>query len=551
MLGFLLKSHYLSDDFPNVLTTGNFASFCVKNYKSLETVKALLGRTTLYGTFSAPRTTTTRRVLALPHPTNQLAISLIIANERNRIREVIESSKITLYKTSASAKAERAFSGVDFRSRTKREAEILAKYPVVMTADIANFFHTIYSHSLPWAVLGKQHVKDVREGSDKIAQQELDKHWTSQIDVAIQRGNSRETFGIPVGPDTSRIIAEILLSGVHKNNSFAEMVKNREGYRLVDDFFIGFEDEASARICQDALRRSLWEYNLHLNETKTRIIHSSTVFDGGWKYEVENFQLDNSSRSKQRDGIQRLLEITLRHCEERHDSQPAAFFCRRLLSLDIMFPNFPFVRDCFLRIARDFTVCLKFIAEFVTQYRDILADNESLQVINHWARQVLATHARRGHDLEIAWVLVICGVLAIPVSQEFIGLKDREVSPVVLAVLGLLSAEGLLAESWDEWTTAPPGTGSVANGRNWLPNYEAVHRGWTTNAKIIKEIKGDPLFSRLLKAKVTFLDNSDFQSQVKAFAGPKLSRPSRRIRTGVVDRARVRSARTTSIDKYD
>jgi hypothetical protein len=74
--------------------------------------------------------------------------------------------------------------------------------------DIANFFHTIYSHSLPWAVLGKQHVKDVLEPpinkADKVA---LDQHWSSQVDKAIQRGNSRETFGIPVGPDTSRMIS--------------------------------------------------------------------------------------------------------------------------------------------------------------------------------------------------------------------------------------------------------------------------------------------------------------------------------------------------------
>ena len=44
------------------------------------------------------------------------------------------------------------FVGVDYKARDVRKAEILARYPVVLMTDIANFFHTIYSHSLPWAV---------------------------------------------------------------------------------------------------------------------------------------------------------------------------------------------------------------------------------------------------------------------------------------------------------------------------------------------------------------------------------------------------------------
>lgn len=90
------------------------------------------------------------------------------------------------------------------------------------------------------------------------------------------------------------------------------------------------------------------------------------------------------------------------------------------------------------------------------------------------------------------------------------GLHQRIVSP---AVLGLLSADELLAEKWDEWCTPSAGTGPVANGRNWLPCYEAVLRKWTNNNDILKEIQQDRFFSQLLKAQVTFLDDSDFVSK--------------------------------------
>jgi hypothetical protein len=213
--------------------------------------------------------------------------------------------------------------------------------------------------------------------------------------------------------------------------------------------------------------------------------------------------------------------------------------------------NFSFVLDCMLRVTRDFTICLKFAARFITQYRHLLNEPDSRKTIEQWAQLVLTAHVKRGHDLEVSWILVICGVLGLRVSQSFIGTEERRVSPVVLAVLGMLSADGLLAEDWDDWKMTPSGTGSIANGRNWLPYYEAVCRGWTSDAEIVAEIKADPLFSRLLKAKVTFLDDSDFLSRI----GTGLPAPSPRSggKSRIVARAQVRSARARggSQETYD
>jgi len=66
VLGFLIKSHYLSEDLPGVITTDRFAEFCVSQFDGLESIEALLGRVNYCGTFSAPRTTTARRVPSTP-----------------------------------------------------------------------------------------------------------------------------------------------------------------------------------------------------------------------------------------------------------------------------------------------------------------------------------------------------------------------------------------------------------------------------------------------------------------------------------------------------
>ena len=544
----LLKSHYLADEFPGVLTTANFADFCAKNFAKLPTIDELLNRITQYAPYSAPRQMEARRPLALPHPASQLALSRIIVENRAEIVDAINRSKLTLYNTQPDAGHDRFFVGVDYKARDVRKAEILARYPVVLMTDIANFFHTIYSHSLPWAVLGKQNVKDVLEASGKKAEKKaLEQHWSNQIDRAIQRGNSRETFGIPVGPDTSRMIAEILLSGIHTNQSLESILQDRDGYRLVDDFFIGFDDEAEARRCRDTLRRTLWDYNLHFNETKTGIKRSSAFFDDSWKYEIDSFEIPKRTIQKQRDAIQRLMEIALGHCAARDEPTPASFFCQRLTRIDILPANFAFVRDCMLRVARDFTVCLKSVVIFVTQFRTYLTRDEDKAVMTRWLRQIFATHTHRGHDMEIANALAICGVLSLHVDREFVALGDTTVSPVVLAVLGLLSEDGLLAEPWDDWKPNDAGSATgIVNGRYWLPYYEAVRRRWTKDSALLEAFAADDLFMSLAGESVTFLDMSDFASQFKPLPPWKSPAP----KSGALQRGPVRSSRRSVVDEY-
>jgi hypothetical protein len=188
----------------------------------------------------------------------------------------------------------------------------------------------------------------------------------------------------------------------------------------------------------------------------------------------------NETVPKQYEGVERLLDITLGHCHERQDWVPAIFFCYRMLNLEIKQQNFRFSLECMLRIGRDYTTCLAYVAPFLIHYRDRLTGDER-QLVREWGGHILAAHAQRGHDFEIVWVLLICGALGLQVDQAYIGVADRIVSPLVLAVLGLLHADNLLAEPWDDWSTPAPGSGSITNGRLWLPHYEATLRGWTTN----------------------------------------------------------------------
>ncbi|MFP3360814.1 RNA-directed DNA polymerase, partial [Planococcus sp. SIMBA_143] len=67
--------------------------------------------------------------------------------------------------------------------------------------DIANFYKSIYSHSLPWALIGIAEAKGNRGSS----------HWYNKIDKATRISQRNETKGITIGPATSSILSEIIL----------------------------------------------------------------------------------------------------------------------------------------------------------------------------------------------------------------------------------------------------------------------------------------------------------------------------------------------------
>lgn len=259
---------------------------CKSEYKYLSTSPPHVGKlNTKYDTFTAPKTNNGRRNLALVHPISQLAISLLLTQHKAKIKKIISRSTASLYRTHENQTQGKAFAGLDFRQREILIPRICSKRAYILKADISRFFYTVYTHSIPWAILGKEKAKTLH------FTKKLSSHWSSDFDKALQSCQSRETFGLPVGPDTSRVIAELILAGVETDPGYVAATKGCPSFRLLDDFFIGFKDEMSAQMALAALRKALWQFNLQLNEEKTNISRSTIPFNEKWKLDFESIIL--------------------------------------------------------------------------------------------------------------------------------------------------------------------------------------------------------------------------------------------------------------------
>lgn len=144
-------------------------------------------------------------------------------------------------------------------------------YKYFMKLDIQNCFPSIYTHSLTWAILGNKELGKSMTGT------QYNGLFSNATDIISQKCNNNETHGIVVGPEFSRIIAELLLTRVDielQNKLLSLQLKHHIDYtiyRYIDDFYIFSNDFNLLDTIQDYLEINLRKYNLVLNTSKKEI----------------------------------------------------------------------------------------------------------------------------------------------------------------------------------------------------------------------------------------------------------------------------------------
>lgn len=139
------------------------------------------------------------------------------------------------------------------------------KYEFCFKVDVKHCFDSIYTHSIVWAIYGKEYAKR-NINKDKFAK---------EMDDVMQSSNWRETHGIPIGSEFSRIFAEIIFQRID-NNIMQEIKKRFEQYkfidyriyRYVDDFFIFVNNYEYGEKIKEIISEQLNEYRMYINDKK-------------------------------------------------------------------------------------------------------------------------------------------------------------------------------------------------------------------------------------------------------------------------------------------
>lgn len=168
-----------------------------------------------------------------------------------------------------------------YESKLYHNAE--KKFDKLLKLDISRCFDSIYSHSISWAVLSKEVEKDAMIRDDTTTS----RTFASKFDKLMQNMNDGETNGIIIGPEISRIFAELILQRVDREVERQLRVgvsgqsvfhrRDYEAYRYVDDYFLFYNSEATARLFCDTLEAHLRDFKLSLSREKQHTIEKPII----------------------------------------------------------------------------------------------------------------------------------------------------------------------------------------------------------------------------------------------------------------------------------
>lgn len=417
-------------------------------------------------TYNASKRGITRRVFSVVHPTTMRDSAKFVAERWDAMNHFFEQTDMSL---SIPKEAEDGDRAIEINTHSFVEGERisrLSQFRFIAKTDISRFYHSIYTHSLPWAFHGKPSSKgDRKEGSKKI--------YFNRADHILRCGQDGQTVGIPVGPDTSRVLAEVIATAIDIEFKKRCDVNDLVVMRHVDDVWIGAHTFAEAERALWRYREAMREFELDINESKTKIYSSDFRFADAWPTELST-QLENSlgsSRSQSSERLRAALEHAFALTVSTGDDAILKFVIRYLDRHSSGWDNWSIAEPFLKRCVVHFGHTVDYVARVIV-WRDLAKGDLDKPTWSRILSSIIDTHGRIGNDSEVCWATYAMGRIGSHISQEAAenivrncgalsllallncaekGLADKSVFDVALARMNLESAGGAFWPVLLEW----------------------------------------------------------------------------------------------------
>lgn len=147
-----------------------------------------------------------------------------------------------------------------FKEETVQQASMASEHAVIVQTDISSFYEHVSHH----------YVENLinRLGGDGSA-------VSKQVNALLSKLFAGRSFGLPVGGQGARILAELVLNEVNT----AMAAKGIWGNRYVDDYVLVADNTAEAYRALGILAQCLMDYGLSLNKSKTVLLSAKHYRD--------------------------------------------------------------------------------------------------------------------------------------------------------------------------------------------------------------------------------------------------------------------------------
>ncbi|MDD2530266.1 MAG: RNA-directed DNA polymerase [Bacteroidales bacterium] len=465
-----------------------------------------------------------RRFLQIPNPKHFSILSEKIVSRWTNYIDVFNLSDYSQsYPIPETATNKRSVSTVsksvaDFRnSLLKASIDKLIEVRV----DISKFYPTIYTHSIAWALLGKEKAKYYFKEKDNLdtliktgdADAELYRYAES-VDIAMRACQERQSIGIPIGPDTSHIIAETVACRVD------ETLKKRfdsiglKACRYYDDYYLYVSSKDEADKVLKGIQLILSEFQLEINEAKIKIREFPFAFEDEFTTVLHSFDF---RKTNQINSIKHYFSLLWAFAERNPKKTDWILkYALRIFeysTIVIQKKTWKVFEDLMIKSALVEPAILDIFTRIFITYGSYL-DMDSKEKLKRLINAIIKEHSTVQHNFEMAWALWLAKTFEIEIEEQsandIIATRDS-ISNLIL--LDLINNSCLIKGSPNVADIEAELKGDILMSENWLLAYEGVNKGWLVPSEA--NLLNNNLYFKILKDKNIEFYKSD--KQVKPY----------------------------------
>lgn len=232
----------------------------------------------------------------------------------------------------------------------------------------------------------------------------------NRIDTLIRNSQDGQTLGIPTGPDSSYLIAEVISCRIDADLS-KSLNSNIKWFRYIDDFYFFCNNLSETELAVSQLTKALNKFELELNPEKTRVSKLPVEYEKKWISEIRLYKFSTLKHKQEKD----LVNYFSKHyaySSEYPEDFVIKYGINRIKNLRFDNHNWRMYQSLLLQSMIAEPSVMKTVLEILLKYQNagyILRKTD----IKNSIYNILEYHCLHNNIYEILWALWIAKSLSI------------------------------------------------------------------------------------------------------------------------------------------
>jgi len=495
----LLTRGYFPKELPRPFLTDSFAK-CVTASRVLPgdlakaAVKGTKLRSAQTAIYSLARGGLLRRPLSICNPIHYFLLCKEITQNWAAIQPRVSGTMLAAtapeFKTKADERAIDGKFGQGARSDLAQHSRLGRRY--ILQTDINRFYHSIYTHSIAWALHSKATAKANKTSFALLG---------NRIDYLIRMGQDQQTVGIPIGPDTSLLMAELIMQRC--DETLLTKIPRLKGHRFIDDYELSFQTRTEAEDAFHMLDACLAGFELALNPKKTQVLELPLPLEAPWATELKQFPFSRNSRQGQAADLNNYFSKAFALHSGNPGESVLSFAVAKFRTMSIDPANWTAFQKLLLLCAIPEPSSFPYVLEQIIVRKNAGA-GPLVPELEEIANELIVRHSALRHSSEVANAAWACLALRLRLHDAAVD----EISKCDDSVVALLAIDcerhGLTSKPIDKSVWGSHMTADSLYDRHWLLAYEANIKNWLPNVRGADYVAKDVNFGFLKQNRVSF-----------------------------------------------